>query len=357
MKNKKFWSIFSISLATLTLGGVISAVSIKTLDTSHTCEVGTNLAYSSTSHFYTCTNEYCANKFYEEEHDLEWVIDKEETFEENGIKHEICKTCNYKRNVGTVIDDIYNSNHISVKDNLVRYQTVNSYVDGSGDMSPEFIVGTLKSNEHSNVSFTSRYELVTDNGDGTYTYSNVLNTRIYYTTPGFAFYDANGNVFKIMLRIYPQNENRYSLDIASDLGRYRLISNDVNALCEDFLSCGYVDIDFGVYEVNNLGNVYGIRFKTANKELSYLSDNSGTIKNDTEFFKCSLLESTDGEKTTIKNVLGWLETDGVYEKDSSGILLRSTQMSGKKDYGSLVTCKDASNWLIEKVKYLTWLNK
>ncbi len=81
---------------------------------SATCEKDGNIEY------YVCQN--CENAFKDKEctetieindtvikatgHNFEWVVDKEATREEAGLKHEECTKCGTKQNEGTVIDKI-----------------------------------------------------------------------------------------------------------------------------------------------------------------------------------------------------------------------------------------------------------
>ena len=57
------------------------------------------------SHWHVCENN-CSVKGSEEAHSFEWVIDKEATEDETGLKHEECTVCGYKQNENTVIDKL-----------------------------------------------------------------------------------------------------------------------------------------------------------------------------------------------------------------------------------------------------------
>ena len=48
-------------------------------------------------HWHTCTVNGCAVKAGAEDHDFEWVVDKEATTTEKGSKHEKCTVCGYKK--------------------------------------------------------------------------------------------------------------------------------------------------------------------------------------------------------------------------------------------------------------------
>ena len=61
----------------------------------------TSWTSNETSHYHVCEN--CDNVADTAEHTFEWKIDKEATTTENGLKHEECDVCAYKRNENTVI--------------------------------------------------------------------------------------------------------------------------------------------------------------------------------------------------------------------------------------------------------------
>ena len=129
---------FNISSGTVTIeckhvydqGKVTTAATCEgTGVMTYTCTLGCGDSYTeeipATGHAYgewsvtkeaTCTeggteSRVCANDNTHVEtrdiaatgHDFQWVIDKEATTEENGIKHEECTVCHEKRNEGTVI--------------------------------------------------------------------------------------------------------------------------------------------------------------------------------------------------------------------------------------------------------------
>lgn len=55
------------------------------------------------THWYECS---CGVKDYVSNHNFMWITDKVPTEDEEGIKHEMCGTCKYVRNEGTVIDKL-----------------------------------------------------------------------------------------------------------------------------------------------------------------------------------------------------------------------------------------------------------
>ena len=70
-------------------------------------------SYSESKHYYECKN--CNAKKDEENHSFTWIVDKEATEDETGLKHEECNVCHYTRNENTVIDKanhIHNMEHI-----------------------------------------------------------------------------------------------------------------------------------------------------------------------------------------------------------------------------------------------------
>ena len=83
--------------------------------TSHTFD-GT-LKYDENIHYYKC-NKCDAIKDLEN-HTFTWIIDKEATVRETGLKHEECSVCHYKQNENTVIEKLPH-NHEFGKWNVVK---------------------------------------------------------------------------------------------------------------------------------------------------------------------------------------------------------------------------------------------
>ena len=122
------------------------------------------------------------------------------------------------------------------------------------------------------------------------------------------------------------------------------------------------DSDSGIMKdvpPNNL-YTYAFRFATANKEITYVSDNSGTIKNENEWFICENVNSISGEATNVKNVLGWIEETGVFNSPSNYVLYALKGNSfyasvySKDNTGSLLTAKKGSDWFINTIKPIIW---
>lgn len=337
----------------------------------HEHEYSEELSFDETHHFQTCN--ICNRIKGAQKHSFEWVIDSLESELADGIKHEQC-VCGIKRNVDTVIDDVYGTNDFVAPENWLVYRFTGDveyngtsciYTDGNGRTADEQIeIGHVSESLDTVINASIRYTAVYRESDGSFTLNNngmilkdvngnnlKLNgadwISLNYATPGFMIYDENRDLYKVFLRMYPNSTNglKYSIDVATMNGRYRLISEDINALCEDFLECGYIDIDFG-----NNGRLYGFRFKTQNKEVSYVSNNSGTIKNEDEWFVCANVNSTSGEATNITNVLGWVAETGVYNSPQNCVLyaLKGNSFYAsvytKDDSGSLLSVKKGSDW-------------
>lgn len=69
----------------------------------HEHDYGSTWKYDDDNHYYECL---CGEKKDVEKHNFEWVVDKEPTDNETGIKHEECSICHYKKNEGTVIQSL-----------------------------------------------------------------------------------------------------------------------------------------------------------------------------------------------------------------------------------------------------------
>ena len=354
MEKKKIIKIITIGLSAIMLAGITSSIAVKAINEKHVCKASTTLSYDTKTHFYKCKNNFCAERFSISNHDLYWVIDKEETCEENGYKHRQCD-CGYKVNVGTVIDEFKYDANIQLQDNMVRNFYYNEWDDGNHSPTLELNLGKFD-NERNNTSFTAHYQFATKLSNE-YVYKNVYNDSVLFSYSGFSINDVNSETYNIKLSISPNSIVEYSLDIATTSnGTYRLYNEEVTALCKDYIKNGCLDVDFGVYQTENLGLVYGLRFKTLNNELMYLSDNSGNLKNETKVVK--FLDSTtiSYDNYTLNDVLSFIGTDGIYNKGESAITIMNRNWTGRDNYGTLVSCDKASVWLMNQVKYIEWQN-
>ena len=59
-----------------------------------------------TQHWHVCTTAGCPAVLDNADHGFAWIIDKEATEDETGLKHEECAVCAYQRSVGTVIEKL-----------------------------------------------------------------------------------------------------------------------------------------------------------------------------------------------------------------------------------------------------------
>ena len=351
--NKKLLKIFLLTLGITSVIGLFTTMVIGSMR-SHTCQASSVISYDNNSHYYKCRNFYCNKHFAEKEHEFNWVIDKEETCELNGVKHEECE-CGYNRNVGTVIDEFkYNAN-IALKDNLTRNTYSNVWDDGNHSPAVLLNLGYFE-NERNNTSFKAHYQMASYLS-GEYVNGNLKNDSVTNITQGFTIYNENGNSFEIRLRIAPSSHVDYALEIATENnGIYRLQNNEITTLCKDYVNNYVLDVDFGVYETENLGLVYGFRFKTKNYEITYLSNNSGSLKSDTTFVKW-LDSTTMSEHTfTLNDVLGFIGENGIHNKGTNAITVKSSAYTGRETYGCLVSCESVSTWLMNRVKYIEWQN-
>ena len=74
---------------------------------THTHEADTSKwEYDEDNHWNPCTDPNCTEHLNKAAHSFEWVIDKEPTVSETGLKHEVCSVCGKTRSEGTVIDKL-----------------------------------------------------------------------------------------------------------------------------------------------------------------------------------------------------------------------------------------------------------
>lgn len=367
-KNKKLLKIIGISLAVIATVGAMSSIMINAFMNVHDCKVSKTLYYDSTGHYYKCTeNKYCNKKFQFKSHNLQWVVDKEETCEENGYKHRECD-CGYKINVGTVIDDFYYDKYLRF-DTDIQYLSYNNFFE-TGDYSDSLSLNNCMPSSNSmgntcSFALQSVYELSTRTADNNYVTGNVKNNTLFNVVTGVKLKTLD-NEISIQLRTFGQEPKNHSLDIVIDNDvRYRLINDEVNALCEDFLKTNVLIFDIGAYHLSTQEHIIGFKFKTANKELVYLSSNAGlnidnvNIDGNTKFFGCKDINSLSGNEFTIDDILvSFLKLALEHYKSQTDPLLQITANShtGSVNFGTLVSSNGFSNWFANRVKYIEWKN-
>lgn len=312
---------------------------------THDCEFDTEYSYNETKHWFACLNEDCSETKYESAHVFEWVIDKEPTYTAQGIKHEAC-VCGAVRNEYTVIetlpiqstlklnfitDTVFNGvsckkieNEITAQlgmiDDTISYSYEKNYI--SGDYNP--------------VLYTIRWQSETTD----------VSTLLVGTIARF-----NDNL-KIVFRAVPGNDTvPYSLDFLKDGERYRYIDNKLELLFNDYKECGYINFEAGSFKYNGVA-VYGFRFSTENEEFTYLSDNTGDIKNDTTFFKCLTSNSTSGTETTsLYSFMSDLDSNSIQFNSSNFDIIATTMISYATDSSATyVSVENTSNWLLSQIK-------
>ena len=72
-----------------------------------------NCSYNESKHYHKC--KYCDATKDEDVHIFSWIVDKESTEDEIGLKHEECSVCHYTRNENTIIDKLahtHNMEHV-----------------------------------------------------------------------------------------------------------------------------------------------------------------------------------------------------------------------------------------------------
>lgn len=158
-----------------------------------------------------------------------------------------------------------------------------------------------------------------------------------------------GGDTRFLIRAVPSNSTvPYSFDIFYGGTRYRLIDESVKTLFNDYLNCGYIDFEIGAIKYNDVA-YYGFRFSTENEEITYFSDNSGTLKNETLMFLCASSNSTSGETTSLYSFMNRLENNELTFSNSfsmSAITMISYATDSSATY---VSVENTSTWFKNKV--------
>ena len=319
MNKKKLIRIVATLLILITSIGIFSTIMVKTFVRFHDCEASKSYSYNELSHYYTCSkSRYCDNKFTITEHDLKWVVDKEETFLGNGLMHQECY-CGYITNLNTVIDEL------TLEDDLTTSPLVN-VVDSrlqSDEINTSY--GYFADTSRSKATFSALYNL------NAVLPGYKVSSLVYFYKAGFSIYDELGNKTEILLTLDCENYSESTLKI----GDYEIKNlYNISSFVEDFYNCKYLTLDFGVYRFDNKWH-YGFIFKTENCELSYFNDDTGTIQND----------------SAVKYTLSWIGDNGIFNNsDNNSAIDLYCNVYGKHGVVSTsLTCDKGSSMFLNKV--------
>ncbi len=97
-----------------------------------------------------------------------------------------------------------------------------------------------------------------------------------------------------------------TLDVYLGGTRYRLIDEQLTALCNDFKECGYLNFEVGKIDEQN--QFFGFCIKTENVVVSYVSDGTGTLGN-ASLFKATTSSATSGTEFLTLNEIFIVNTD------------------------------------------------
>lgn len=328
MNKKKLFRIVATLLILITSIALFSTITIRTFVRFHKCEASKSYSYNEKTHYHEClTTKFCDKKFTVEPHDLKWIVDREETFDLNGIKHQEC-FCGYKTNIGTVIDNFNYDPNISLDNDL----TANDITIVADANYTEYTknYGMFDNIDERNVSFSAKVDLTYSDG---YTLTSVFG----FANVSFNIYNKEGLAQTISLTA-SSTENSSKLTIANVVLKNESITN----LCKDFIKTKSLLVDFGSYYKDGIGWVYGFRFKTKNCVVSYLSDNSGTIKD-----------------TSISNALSWIKEGGVFNDYSNTKAIDFTVSRRGFIHNNItptvvLNCNKGSVWFVNQANYVVY---
>lgn len=314
---------------------------------THDCKFAEEYSYNETKHWFACLNEDCYETKYESAHVFEWVIDKEPTYTAQGIKHEAC-VCGAVRNEYTVIETLPIQS--TLKLNFITDTVFNGVsckkIENEKTAQASIVTSDIAYQRENYVSGDYNPTLFSIRWQSETTDTTTLTVGASMRLRG------NSN---IILRAIPGDSKvPYSFDLiyGSSRFRYRLIYVDkISAIFEDYKKCGYIDFEIGSFKHNGVA-VYGFRFSTENEELTYLSDNSGTLKNETMLFKCDNSNSASGtEELSLGQFFNSLENQTIDFDNSWGPIRATTLVSYETDESATyVSVENTSDWLLSKIK-------
>ena len=186
-----------------------------------------------------------------------------------------------------------------------------------------------------------------DGVDGSSYYPAMYSIKFNSTAaPDFISFGSEfGNVgnARILFRAVPSSAAPYSIDFMSYGVRYRFIDDSAKDLYEDYLVCGYIDFEIGTIFYGDKA-YYGFRFARKNCEITYFNDNSGTLKNETLFFKAENSHSTSGETTTLGSLFNGFEYRPIGFNNSSGLTAVVYASYAQDEDCTYVSAQNTSKW-------------
>ena len=352
----------------------------------HIHNFGATLDYDATHHFNKCIE--CGQIKNGAKHDFKWVIDTAESDYANGAMHEEC-VCGITRG-SDVINNFVGTNDVVETKNTFKLNVDNdaTFIYNNAEsfylntVNPKTTTVSFGSGVSKNANFKIRYTAVLQDNDGFFRLNNggmILQDKngnyatmpdgsdwvsLSYAMPGFVINNIGGEEYRIMLDVKPNKSNlSFSLDVVYNSYRYKIFNDDITALCLDFLQCGYLDFEFGIIDTENttLNNnyLYGLRFATENCEVTYMSYDSGTIRNS------DIVKGYDAYDmlvytTTVNEILSWPALNGVYNDASVNAILSHSYYSGKyskEQTGAIYSFYSTSEWFKANASYILSNNR
>lgn len=230
----------------------------------------------------------------------------------DGDRLEVCFTNDNRFDLG--VSSGYNIgripfSQIGQEETIGSFMVSSTFYAGYVDGSDEAKEAPLLNNEMDNLSFVNfGYGFSIDDGDYTPTTISIFFRDVKYL-------------------------NTASIDIIYRDARYRLMSNDINALAEDFERTGKIKFEFAQIRLDYYGMdkyCYSFALKTDNHCVSYGNfPLTYTLTGYEELFLCENSGSLEGTETrSLGSLLNWL--------DSKPIHGHSSVNGSFKDYVSLI---------------------
>lgn len=185
-------------------------------------------------------------------------------------------------------------------DNRYSLNGLSGYFKSNDDISMSNIsripVGCLDSSEGGFALTQTFYNAVIEGYEFGYpVLSKNTSGNINYHNTGFAF-RCNQQTYSIFFRSADYSSDACSIDIIVGFSRYRYIGNNVTELYNDFKECGYVKCELFQEKIYKNEYLFGFKFSTENKSISYNNINTGDITDESVLYYCPVVSSHNEDK-------------------------------------------------------------
>lgn len=180
----------------------------------------------------------------------------------------------------------------------------------------------------------------------------IVNTEgnVSYHNAGFSF-RVNTRSYDIFFRSFNGADDVTGIDFLIGSSRYRYVGEKVDELYNDFKECGYVKCELFQEIIHKNEYLFGFKFSTANKSVTYNTLNTGDITSESIAYYCPVSGSHNEDQTyTVGSLLSVLTSVPLENYSNNSILAfingayRSTNGNSLESYNVFMNVADGSEY-------------